>query len=385
MDWPDSVGVVGGGIVGLATAYSVAARARAAAPDPETEVVVYERDRPGDGSTTRAGCGLRTFYADRANVRLAQAGLRFWRHAGQTLGVDVNFREHGYCFLTADADTAAELERQVRRQRAYGGPAFACTPGAVERVPGLHADRYTRAVVAPTAGVADPARMVEALLAGCERVDVTVHEETPVTDLERVAGGVRVTTPDGEETVDRLVNAAGGWAPRVATRLGDDLPVEPRRRRILALDRDAPEGLPLTVDLDSGVYVLPDPQGRLLVGGHFDAEDPTVDPDGALTRDRDAGYEAVALDRARAVSDLFDDAAVAESWTGMYAMTDSRVPIVERVGDVVHAAGFSGHGIMQAPGAGQVAADLVAGVRPTLVTARSVSRDRPDGAPDLQF
>ncbi len=385
MDWPDSVGVVGGGVVGLATAYSVAARARAADPDPETRVVVYERDQPGAGSTTRAGCGLRTFYADRANVRLAQAGLHFWRRAEQTLGVDIGFRENGYCFLTADGDTVAELERQVRRQRAYGGPAFACSPGAVERVPGLHADRYERAVVAPTAGVADPAAMVEALLAGCDRVGVTVREETPVTDLDRTDGGVRVTTPDGERTHDRLVNAAGGWAPRVAAALGDDLPVEPRRRRILALQRDAPGDLPLTVDLDTGVYALPDPDGRLLVGGHFADEDPTVDPDGALTRERNDGYETDALARTREVSDLFEGARVAESWTGMYAMTERRVPIVERVDGVVHAAGFSGHGIMQAPGAGQVAADLVAGARPTLVTARSVSRDRPDGAPDLQF
>ncbi len=385
MDWPDSVGVVGGGVVGLATAYSVAARARAADPDPETSVVVYERDQPGAGSTTRAGCGLRTFYADRANVRLAQAGLRFWRRAEQTLGVDVGFRENGYCFLTANGDTAAELERQVRRQRAYGGPAFACSPEAVDRVPGLHADRYDRAVVAPTAGVADPARMVEALLTGCDHVGVEVHTETPVIDLDRTDEGVRVTTPRATATHDRLVNAAGGWAPRVAAALGDDLPVEPRRRRILALERDAPGGLPLTVDLDTGVYFLPDPEGRLLVGGHFAAGDPAVDPDGALTRERDERYEEVALGHASEATDLFDGATVAESWTGMYAMTERRVPIVEQVDGVVHAAGFSGHGIMQAPGAGQVVADLVAGVRPTLVTARSVSRDRPDGAPDLQF
>ena len=384
MDWPDTVGVVGGGVVGLATAYSVAARARAARSTPATSVTVYERDEPGAGSTTRAGCGLRTFYTTRTNVRLAQAGLRFWRRTEQTLGVDVNFRENGYCFLTDDGDTAAELDRQVRRQRAYGGPAFACTPEAVDRVPGLHAGHYRRAVIAPAAGVADPELMVEALLAGCERENVTVRTETPVTDLDRVDDGVRVGTPEGTETVDRLVNAAGGWAPRVAAMLGDDLPVEPRRRRIAVLDADAPAGLPLTVDLDSGVYFLPGPDGRLLAGGHFSAT-PTVDPDAALTRERNPDYERDLLDRARHCTAVFDGTTVAESWTGMYAMTDSRVPIVERADGVVHAAGFSGHGIMQAPGAGQVAADLVAGRRPSLASAAELARDRPTVAPDIQF
>lgn len=385
MDWPDTVGVVGGGIVGLATAYSVAARARAADAEPKTRVVVYERGEPGAGSTTRAGCGLRTFYASRANVRLAQAGLRFWRNAAAALGVDVDFRENGYCFLTDDPTTATELERGVARQRAYGGPAFACAPAAVEGVPGLHADRYRQAAVAPTAALAAPERMVTALLTGCRRHDVTVRTDTPVTDLTRTDEGVRVETPATVETVDCLVNAAGGWAREVARTLGDELPVEPRRRRIVAFEQHAPEGMPLTVDLDSGLYFLQAGDDRLLAGGHFEATDPTVDPDGALTRDRDPDYERALLDRARRCAGLFDEVTIAESWTGMYAMTESRVPVVERVGDVVHAAGFSGHGIMQAPGAGQVVADLVAGQAPSLVPADSLLRDRPAGPPDLQF
>ncbi len=383
MDWPDRVGVVGGGIVGLAAAYSVAARTDASGAD--TEVVVFERDDPGDGSTTRAGCGLRTFYTTRANVRLSQAGLRFWRNAAATLGRDVGFREHGYCFLTGDEGTAAELRRQVRRQRAYGGPAVPGLDAVADRVPGLHTDRYVEGVVAPTAALAAPAKMVTALVAACDDLGVEVRSQTPVEDLDRTGDGVRVTTPAGTERVDRLVNAAGGWAARVAAMVGDDLPVEPRRRRIVAFEDPAPDRLPLTVDLDSGVYFLPGPDGRLLAGGHFDATDPAVDPDRALTRDRDAAYERRLLERARDCTTLFDDPSVVESWTGMYAMTESRVPVVEAVGDVVHAAGFSGHGIMQAPGAGQVVADLVAGADPSLVPAESVSRARANDAPDLQF
>ena len=61
-----SVVVVGGGVIGLSTAYHLA---RAGV----TDVVLLERDRLGAGSTCKAAGGVRAQFSDPVNIEL---GLR---------------------------------------------------------------------------------------------------------------------------------------------------------------------------------------------------------------------------------------------------------------------------------------------------------------------
>ena len=110
-----------------------------------------------------------------------------------------------------------------------------------------------------------------------------LRTKTAVTGLlrdgERVVG---VETADGEVRADRVVNAAGAWAARVAAMADVETPVSPRRRQVAVVDPETPvpESVSLTIDLESGSYFRPEREGRALVGGHFADVDPPADPDG---------------------------------------------------------------------------------------------------------
>jgi sarcosine oxidase subunit beta len=73
------------------------------------------------------------------------------------------------------------------------------------------------------------------------------------------------------------------------------------------------------------------------------------------------------------------DARLMRTWTGLYEMTPDQTGIVSAVPGVagLHViAGFSGHGFMHGPIAGQLMAELITEGRATTVDARALALER---------
>ena len=381
------IAIVGGGVVGLTTAVVLARRARADGRDDE--IVLLERESSlGSRSTAAAGCGLRTVYRHPTNIDLARKGLQFWANAARILDHEIGLRRNGYLFLTDEPEMAEQLEREAARQTANGEPAVYDTPPApVETAPELAYDRYTASLFSPTAALASPERIVDAVASAATAEGVELRTDAAVTDLTPTDEGVRVAVNGDVEHADIVVNAAGAWADAVAGLAGESLPITPDRRRLSVLDASVSPEAPLAVDVDTGAYVLPRADGQLYAGGAFTTAGEEISPDDptAFTSEPDSAY----VDRLRAnggrLTDLVAEATVRESWTGLYAMTESRIPIVDRRQSIVHVSGFSGHGIMQAPGAAMVVARLLDPNQTAAQQPAALSRDRSVTAPDIQF
>lgn len=351
-----TVVVIGGGIVGMATAYYLATDG--------AQVVVCERSRPGAGSTERALGGIRAQFSTPANVALSRHAKAVYDEFESTFGIDIGYRQHGYLLLTADESTADALERAVAVQRDYGVPSEYLDPERARAyLPELHADRYVAGTYSPADGTADPHLALEGFAHAAREAGVDVRTGVAVTDVLNDGGRVTgVRTEAGRVSAEYVVNAAGPWASRVASMAALSVPVTPRRRQIavVAPSIPYPEDAPLTADLDSGVHFAPERAGDAMVGGHFDETDPAQDPD-AYPTDFDLDWAAAALGRAERCAGYFGgETRVKDGWSGLYAMTPDHQPIIEesRPG-FVNAVGFSGHGFMHAPATGQVVADIV--------------------------
>lgn len=381
------IAIVGGGVVGLTTAFVLARRARA---DGLTdEIVLLERESSlGSRSTAAAGCGLRTVYRHPVNIDLSRKGLQFWANAASVLGHKIGLRRNGYLFLTDATEAADRLEREAARQTANGEPAvYDAPPAPVETAPELAYDRYTASLFSPTAALASPEKIVDAVAGAVRAEGVELRTDASVTDLTLTDEGVELAVNDETERADIVVNAAGAWADAVAGLAGESLPITPDRRRLSVLEASISPEAPLAVDVDTGAYVLPRADGRLYAGGRFRPEPDRVSPDdpAAFTTEFDPAYEDRLRTNGGRLTDLVADATVVESWTGLYAMTDSRVPIIDRRRNIVHVTGFSGHGIMQAPGAAMVVARLLDSDQAAARPLAALSRDRPVTTPDIQF
>ena len=367
------VAVVGGGIVGLASAYYLAERGVA--------VTVFERNALGSGSTGRANGGIRTQFTSGVSVALSRESVAVWERFEETFGVDIDHRRIGYLFLARTADTAARFRENVATQNDLGVPSEYLDPAeAAERCPGLYADRYVGATYGPTDGFADPHLALRGFARGAAAAGATVETGVAVTDVRTDDGAVAgVETDEGIREADYVVNAAGPWAARVGAMAGLDLPVSPRRRQLLVARTDppVPADVPMTVDVDGGAHFRPERDGAAVVGGRFDAADPERDPD-AYRTSSDFDWAATALEAAADVADYFGpETEVIRGWAGLYAVTPDHHPIVEETRPgFVNAVGFSGHGFMQAPATGRVVAELVVDGEARTVDVSALSADR---------
>lgn len=368
-----AVVVIGGGIIGVACGYYLAERG--------IDVTVCEQASLGHGSTERSLGGIRTQFSTRVNVELSLASLAVWDTFTEQFGIDIEFRKVGYLFLARTPETADAFRQQVTMQQNLGVPSEYLTPAAArEKCPGLQTAAFQGATFAPTDGFADPHLALQGFAGALRQAGGKIRTNTAVTGIETTDGEVAGVTVDGESlSVDYVVNAAGPWARRVGQLAGIDLPIAPKRRQVLVVDpsEGVPESVPLTIDLDRGVYFRPERDGIAFIGGHFGDADPDADPDGY--RDSfDLDWATEALDRASAVAEYFGpESQIRRGWAGLYAVTPDHHPIVEEtIPGYITAAGFSGHGFQHAPATGKLVAELVDAGSASLVNVDRLGSDR---------
>ena len=372
-----TVVVVGCGIVGAACAYELASRG--------VDVDVYESGLIGGGSTARSAGGVRSQFSTRVNVELSRASLPVWESFEEEFGVDIGLRQVGYLFVAREEETATTFRENVEMQRELGVPVEFLEPDDLrERYPDLHAGAFECGTFAGCDGFADPYLALQGYAGAAREAGATIHTHAPVTDLIREGSGedapVTGVVVDGETVdADAVVNAAGPWAREVAAMADLDLPVSPRRRQALVVDptTPVPEDVPLSIDLDVGVYFRPERDGSAIVGGEFGGEDPEQNPD-SYDEGTDLEWAATAIERAADVASYFGpETRIRRGWAGLYAVTPDHHPILEEtVPGFINAVGYSGHGFQHAPATGTVVAELVIDGEATSIDVSRLSTDR---------
>jgi sarcosine oxidase subunit beta len=384
--------VVGGGIVGLASAHYLT--------DRGAEVTLCEKNSLGAGSTARAAGGIRSQFSTAVNVELSLASKRVWDGFEERFGVDIAHRKNGYLFLARTEETASRFRENVRMQQDRGAESEFLTPeAATEHCPGLDPELFVGATYNPDDGVADPNLAVQGYAGAVREQGVDVRTGVAVTDIRRDGDrvvGAEVETSDGGAgrqdadnlggngterlEADYVVNAAGAWAGQVGALADLSLPISPRRRQIAVVEPTppVPESVPLTIDLATGSYFRPERDGIALVGGQFaDDPDPAANPD-RFDDDMDIAWATTAVEAAAEYATYFGpETRFRRGWAGLYAVTPDHHPVVEEsVPGLVTAAGFSGHGFQHAPATGQIVAELVFDGESRLVDVSPLASDR---------
>lgn len=377
--------IVGGGFTGLWTA--ITARRR----DPGRDVLLLEADHVGFGASGRNG----GFLSDSLTHGLSHGIERWPEHLPRLVAIG---RENlaGLVRDVAEAGIQADL-------RLCGKTILATTEHQVSRLAGLAeqlvshgedaelltAEKMRADVDSPTylgavrirtgGGLVDPVALAAGLRDVAHREGVRIHEQTPVTRLDRTT----LTTPCGVVRARQVVLATNAFRPLVR-RL---------RRYVIPVYDHVLVTEPLSADQWHAVgwadrqgltdmgnqfhYYRPTADGRILWGG-YDAIYYFGGDTSADREQRDGSHDLLARHFFATFPQL-DGIRFTHRWAGLIDTTSRFTPYVsvDRAGRVGHAVGFTGLGVASARHAAHTVLDLLGGARvdpavEALVTRRPV-------------
>jgi glycine/D-amino acid oxidase-like deaminating enzyme len=397
--------VIGGGVVGVMTAWWLAERG--------LKAVVLEKGRVAAEQSSRNWGWVRCQGRDPAELPLMVEAQRHWERLSAETGDALGFRRAGVLYLADRERDLAAYEAWLPHARSHGLPSrMLGRAGIAALLPG-HRGSWPGALWTESDARAEPWAAVPALARHAVAKGARVVEGCAVRALDLAAGRVAgVVTEAGRIAASEVVLAGGAWSALFLRNHGIDLPQLSVRATVaataplpevfagnaadgrLAFRRRQDGGYSLARGGFHELFLGPDalraarrflPQLRAdPFGTRFLPAAPRGYPDAWTTPRRwgegpspfeacrildPAPHRGVVRALARDFAATFPalgEVRLARAWAGMIDTLPDVVPVIDRapVPGLTVATGTSGHGFGIGPGVGRVVADLVAGNDP---------------------
>ncbi len=355
--------IAGGAVTGSSIACHLAERSAG-----RVRVLVVEPDPSYQRSASALSAGsIRQQFSSAVNIDISLHGIDFLRTIGARLAVgdarpDVGLHEGGYLYLAGAAGSPVMRENNAV-QRARGANIALLGPAALRaQFPWLACDNLSLASFGTSGeGWFDGYGLMMAFRAKARALGVA-YKQARVLDVEQSGGRISAALLDTGERIacGALVNAAGAYGARqLAGLMGFAIPVHAKKRCVFAFTcREKLPRFPLLIDT-SGVWVRP--EGAGYIAGYSPADlDATdhgdLDVEWAL-------FEQVIWPALALRVPAFEAIRPGRAWAGPYDMNlfdhNALVGRVPGTANGYLAAGFSGHGLQQAPAVGRGLAELI--------------------------
>lgn len=353
------IAIIGGGAIGAATAYLLKTI------DPSVSVTVVERDPTyTEASTPRASGGIRRLFSLPENIALSNFSIPFFDTFAETMAVDgdaaeIGLKKNGYLFIVPPTGRDV-LKRNYDTERALSCNVEWLEPDAIKhRFPSMNVSDLGAAILSPDDGWLDP----HSVLMGFRRKAKALGAhflKDEVVGMTRDGSIVRSAALKSGQKIraDSFVNAAGAWAKKICSMLDTAVPIEPLRRFEHYFESQDPiEPLPYVKDMERLAFR---PEGKGYSGGV-----PTLEEPRGYNFEVDHDYFENTVWPALAHRfPQFERTKCFNTLPGLYDQNDfdGNVIIGPGVGGLANfhmLAGFSGHGLMHAPGCGRAMAELL--------------------------
>ncbi len=401
------VAVIGGGIVGAAAAWHLARR--------NMSVALFEKGVIGGEQSGRNWGWCRNTLRDPAEIPLMRRSMQDWRDPGVFGALDTGFRTTGIMYLCGrNRNDEALYQNWLDSVRNLGLDSRMLSATDVQKLVSF-AKAPSGAIYTASDGCAEPEKATAAIVQAAQKSGATIHTRCAVRAIETSGGRVSaIVTEQGMVRCQAVLLAAGVWSRLFAGNLGIDLPqikvmgsvmytapmaggpdVSVAGRRFGWRKRE--DGGYIVSQADATIMdIVPDcfrlfndfrpamaaglRSLRLRLGRRFveEAQLPK-----RWRSDEITPFERVRIAEPDPADWVLDDAArnlgaacpffsnmkIMGRWGGLIDVMPDMLPVIgamPQIPGLFMATGFSGHGFGIGPGAGRLAADMIAGDTPVV-------------------
>jgi sarcosine oxidase subunit beta len=343
--------IIGGGLQGLSTALHLARDGHRA--------VVLEKDYPGRHASGVNAGGVRRLGRDLSEVPLSVAAMALWHDIRALVDDDCGFVACGQVKVAENGEEMAGFARRVQTLQRLGFEHEVLIDAATLReiVPAV-APHCVGAVWVHDDGAAEPFRTVTAFRRRAQALGVHIEIGALARRIESVGSGWQVRTDELVVDAPVVVNTAGGWAPEIAARFDEPVPIQADALTLMITERTGAFLKPVLGAAGRALSFKQTASDTILIGG---GERGHADPSRNLAEVRPESLRA----SARTVTTLFPQlkgVQIVRTWAGIEAMAADGIPVIGpslTAPGLFHAFGFSGHGFQLSPIVGRIMADLI--------------------------
>lgn len=401
-----TVAVIGGGVIGAATALELAERG--------VPVVLLEKGIIAGEQSSRNWGWCRQMGRDSREIPLVLESLKLWRGMKARVDAETGYRQCGIVYLAeTEAELAAKEKWYAENAKAFGLDTKLVSGAEAERLQPGSTRTWKGALYTSADGHAEPFIAVPAMARHAQKLGVKIFQNCAVRGVETAAGKITsVVTEMGTISCEQVVLAGGAWSRRFLHNLEIAFPqltVVNSVMRIEALDA----GVEKSCSAGKFAFRKREDGGYTIAHRHYSVADimpdsfrqffqflPALKMDWSGVRlrlgrrfldearlkrrwklDERSPFEEVRMLDPEPVHWILDEAAaslkdyyprfqsmrIAERWAGVIDATPDVVPCISplpKIEGLYLASGFSGHGFGLGPGAGKLMAQMVMGESP---------------------
>lgn len=347
--------IIGGGIIGCATAYYLA-------KNGVKDVIVLEgSDFMGNGGSSRNGGGVRQSGRDVRELPLVMYGIKnLWPHLSEELEIDCEYHQDGNLRLGKTEAHKATLTKLADNARGVGLDVRMIDGDEVRQINPYLSHEVTCASWCPTDGHANPLTTTLGFYKMARQLGVRFITGEPVVSLGMVRGKIRkVVTPNNIYEGEKVLVAAGLDSRPILTSVGIDIPMTNSLLEALVTEAEPHMFDQMLGTAEADFYGHQTKHGSFVFGGSSGLERYNKDNGTPVTNSKTAPCIC------RGIMKYFPDLAKAKivrTWAGWMDASSDGVPSLGKVDEVPGlyvACAFNGHGFGIAPAAGEQLAKLM--------------------------
>lgn len=353
--------IIGGGIIGCATAYYLAKKS--------ISVIVLEgSDYIGNGGSSRNGGGVRQSGRDPRELPMVMWGIRnLWPHLSEELGVDVEYTQKGNLRLGKTENHLKILQNLTDRAVACDLDVRMIDGKEVREINPYLSEEVIGASWCPTDGHANPLTATLGYYKKARELGVRFITGEHVIKLQKVKGKIRkVITTNNIYEGEKVLVAAGYESRDITATVGIDIPMQAIKMECLVTEAEPFMFEQMLGTAEADFYGHQTKHGSFVFGGSTGLEIYNKDNGKLIPSSLGASCTCRGIMR---YFPALSNAKIVRAWTGYIDECADKIPVISEVEEVPGlylACGFTGHGLGIAPGAAYNIAEIMGEGTPTV-------------------